>query len=129
MRLGVVMGLAIFVVLIGVYLRLRQRRFAASQALLAATELGDIEHIQALLKRANVNVRNVQGWTPLHIAVIGGDILLVELLLRHGAAINAESYIGATALDHAITYGQRKDIVQLLQARGATNNTNWGDIY
>lgn len=129
MQLDAVIGLAILVVLIVLYLRVRQSRYAASQALLTATERGDREHMQALLKRADVNVRNVQGWTPLHIAAISGDITLVELLLRHGADIHAESYVGATALDHAMTSGQRQDMIQLLQARGATTHTKWGDLY
>lgn len=129
MQLDAVIGVAILVVLIVLYLRLRQRRYVASQALLAATERGDLEQMQVLLKRANVNVRNVQGWTPLHIAAISGDITLVELLLRHGADIHAESYVGATALDHAMTSGQRQDLVQLLQARGATHHAKWGGLY
>jgi ankyrin repeat protein len=108
--------------------RLAVRR--AEQALLTSTAQGDLASMQALLqRRTNVNARNAQGWTPLHIATAGGDITLVNLLLRHGADVNAESYIGATPLDHAITYGQRQDLVQLLRRHGAQGHTDWNILF
>lgn len=121
-----------FVCLAVLVLRQRWRRSAcrAEQALLASTEQGDLDNMQALLRRhTHVNARNAQGWTPLHIATAGGDITLVDLLLRHGADVNAESYVGATPLDHAMTYGQRRELVQLLRRHGARGHTDWDAIF
>ena len=123
---------AVFVLLAGLLLRQRWCLAArrAEQALLASTERGDIDQMQALLRRrANVNARNPQGWTPLHIAVAGGDITLVDLLLRHGADVNAASYVGATPFDHAVTYGQARELVQLLRQHGAQGHTDRDTIF
>src|SRR2546428_9699416 len=82
----------------------RQRRAAqvAGQALLQATETGDVEQMETLLVQGtDVNARNAHGWTPLHVAVSGGDSTVVALLLRHGADVHARSHIGTTPLDHA----------------------------
>lgn len=120
------------VLLAALALRLTWRRSArrAEQALLASTEQGNLDNMQLLLRRhTNVNAKNAQGWTPLHIAIAGGDITLVDLLLRHGADVNAESYVGATPLDHAMTYGQRREVVQLLRQHGAQGHTDWDTIF
>jgi len=120
------------VTVIVLVLRQTWRRSArrAEQALLASTERCDLDSMQALLRRhTNVNARNAQGWTPLHVATAGGDITLVDLLLRHGADVNAESYVGATPLDHAMTYGQRRELVQLLRRYGARGHTDWNTIF
>ncbi len=128
---GIIVGLLVIVVLLVVARqRWHQTALAAGQALLAATEIGDVDQMRNLLtQRVDINARNAQGWTPLHVASAGGDITLVELLLRHGANVNAESYVGATPLDHAITYGQRKDVADLLRAHGAQGNTSWDAIF
>jgi ankyrin repeat protein len=109
---------------------LRQSAMSAGQALLSATERGDIEQMQGLLaQRVEVNARNPQGWTSLHVAAAGGDIAVVELLLRHGADVNAQSHVGATPLDNAITYSQHRAVVALLEAHGAQGNTSWDSLF
>jgi ankyrin repeat protein len=132
----VFIGLAIGVLVIGLGLgyalrrKLRHAATEAGQALLAATEAGDVTQMQALLaRRVDIDARNVQGLTPLHVAAAGGDIAVVHLLVQHGADVNVQSYIGATPLDHAITYGRRHDVVELLQAHGAQGNTDWDSIF
>jgi ankyrin repeat protein len=108
----------------------RQSALTAGQALLRATERGDIKQMQGLLaQRVEVNARNPQGWTSLHVAAAGGDIAVVELLLRHGADVNAQSHVGATPLDNAITYSQNRAVVALLEAHGAQGNTSWDSLF
>jgi ankyrin repeat protein len=132
----VFIGLVIGVLLLGIglgYALCRKFRHAAAeagQALLAATEAGDVARMQTLLaRRVDIEARDAQGLTPLHVAAAGGDIAVVRLLVQHGADVNAQSYIGATPLDHAMTYGRRHDVVELLQAYGARGNTDWGAIF
>ena len=127
--LGVFIGLGLLcgtVVLVAV--RLRQRRAARStgQALLHATEAGDVEQMATLLAQgADVEARNAHGWTALHIAAAGGDPAVVALLLQHGADVQAQSHIGTTPLDNASLRGGRKAVIDLLLAHGAQARDAW----
>lgn len=113
----------------GLYLGLKARRRAANvagQALLQATEAGDIAHMQALLaKNINVQARNAHGWTSLHVAAAGGDVTVVQLLLQHGADVQARSNVGTTPLYHAMVQGGRQAVIDLLRAHGAQAEPSW----
>lgn len=108
----------------------RRMAMAAGQDLLMATEAGDLEHMQTLLaKRVAINATNAQGWTPLHVAAAGGNVAVVELLLQHGADVNAVSHIGATPLDNAITYSRSQGVANLLRQHGAEGHADWDTIF
>jgi ankyrin repeat protein len=82
--------------------------------------------MEALLaKGAEVNAKNAHGWTPLHVAAAGGDPAVVALLLKHGANVHAQSYIGTTPLDNATTRGGRQAVIDLLLAHGAKTSGTW----
>ena len=49
--------------------------------------------------KANVNVKNVYGETPLHIAAHGGYLEICELLITKGADVNAKNDKRETPLD------------------------------
>jgi uncharacterized protein len=117
-------------VLIALWRRQRQAGQRAGQALLQATEAGDIAQMEALLaKGAEVNARNAQGWTPLHVAAAGGDPAVIALLLQHGADVHAQSHIGTTPLDNATARGGRKAVIDLLLAHGASRNGAWDEPF
>jgi prolyl 4-hydroxylase len=91
---------------------------------------GDHEEVKRLLKEKVhlVNVRDVNGWTPLHEAVRNGDVDIVQALLDHGADINARTQgneagaSGGTPLWWALKYhDEDKGVVGLLKANGAKN--------
>ncbi|HCR38575.1 MAG TPA: hypothetical protein DIV80_03745 [Synergistaceae bacterium] len=42
---------------------------------------------------ADVNAKDIQGWTPLHEAAEAGRTDIVQLLLDHGADVNARASI------------------------------------
>lgn len=48
---------------------------------------------------ANVNSKDVYGFTPLHLAALDGLAQCVELLLYHGADVSTKSKKGTTALN------------------------------
>ena len=124
-----VIGLGVLggaVIVIAIHRRQRQAAQVAGQALLQATEAGDVVQMETLLAQgAEVNARNAHGWTPLHVAAAGGDPTVVALLLGHGADVHAQSHIGTTPLDNATLRGSRKAVIDLLLAHGATSDSIW----
>jgi ankyrin repeat protein len=46
----------------------------------------------------DLNVRNNQTHTPLHCAIIGGYVSIIEALVGYGADVNAADLEGNTAL-------------------------------
>jgi ankyrin repeat protein len=72
---------------------------------------------------ANVNLGDVNGWTPLHAALYVGDWKLAALLLEHGANINAQDKKGMTPL-MALIYGIR----HVQQYPFANFETEWAKL-
>jgi len=64
---------------------------------------------------ANVNARNVFGWTPLHDAVAGGNPHVVRILLVHGANPSVEDEDGVSPTDLAVQH-DRVECLALLKA-------------
>lgn len=91
---------------------------SASEALIetcARAHSSLVEHV--LQNGANVNGRLENGWTALMTACRGGRLQVAELLLRHGAAVDAGApHLNALAI--ACLHGHTA-IVQLLIEHGA----------
>jgi ankyrin repeat protein len=62
-------------------------------------------------------VKRPDGATPLHDAALGGYAGVTELLLAHGAEINAVGASGSTPLYQATAWG-RLEVVDLLLRKG-----------
>jgi hypothetical protein len=78
------------------------RRQAESGALLAAAARGDSPKATQLLSQADfIDERDDEGRTPLLLAVAGGRLDMVRLLLEHGADPNAADRSGLTPLAQA----------------------------
>jgi ankyrin repeat protein len=67
--------------------------------------------------KPNVRERGF-GYTPLHWAARNGHAAVVQLLVEHGANVNAKDYEEETALRRAREYGH-EEIAQLLRKHGA----------
>ena len=77
------------------------------------------QHIAA---GADINAKNVGGFTPLHGAVGEGHKEIAQLLIAEGADVNVkDKFFGHTALHDAAEY-RRNEIAELLIARGADVN-------
>ena len=92
-------------------------------ALGLASQTGNLEiDCQALLAaKADVNVRNSKGVTPLIVASSKGHPVVVRALLAVGAIVNAENIDGCTALVLASEHGYT-DVVRVLLAGNANVN-------
>jgi ankyrin repeat protein len=76
------------------------------QPLHSAAAARDTAIIGMLLDHgADVNARQVGGWTPLHAAAMFGDARLAELLLSRGAVAHLQNDQGKAALDLAVEKG------------------------
>lgn len=92
------------------------------QALLNGSRRGDLPVVQrALRQKANVNVSNQNGWTPLQEACENGHLKIVKLLLENGAYLDQTDREGRTALYWASKSGQ-KSVVEYLLQKGAKCN-------
>ena len=75
---------------------------------------------------ADVNARDVNGFSPLHHAASRGDVEVIEYLLEHGADPLVVSRRGLSTADMANSPVQRvpvyEEALQLLMSHGAVNN-------
>ena len=90
-----------------------------------AAALGKIDYLKAALARDPSTVNRVDeswyGVTALHKAARHGQKEAVELLLSHGADVNAKTRGGTTPLHQAVSGGHR-EVVQMLLDHGANVN-------
>jgi ankyrin repeat protein len=75
----------------------------------------DQEEMAKLLikKGADVNAKNDEGMTPLHIAAYGA---MVKILVKNGADVNSQSKDGSTPLHTQATEGADTGSVEVLEA-------------
>jgi ankyrin repeat protein len=98
----------------------------AGHDLIKATEEGRIEIVVDLLANgADVNVRNADGISSLHIAQLSADVRITKMLLSAGAEVDARDRSGETPLMIACFNG-RTDNAEMLLTQGA--NINARDI-
>ncbi|OMO57129.1 hypothetical protein CCACVL1_25978 [Corchorus capsularis] len=80
---------------------------------------GDLDGIRELLDSGiNVNFRDIDDRTALHIAACQGQTDVVSLLLQHGANVDPKDRWGSTPLADAIYY-KNHDVIKLLEKHGA----------
>lgn len=82
----------------------------------------DIQGLNHMLRRASLQVDisgiNDAGLTPLHQAVLDGNMMAVRLLIEHGANVNKQDEDSWTPLHAACAEGYA-DIAKFLLERGA----------
>ncbi len=90
---------------------------------LRTIKAGDYDGVAKLLARNSrlVSIRDQDQRTPLHLAVMEGQVRTVELLLAKGASVRTGEEAGYTPLHYAAQYG-RPEIAALLLDRGARLN-------
>ena len=91
---------------------------AATRELWRIAETGEIEELEAVLSRADINARNEHGMTALMRAAYHGRVEMVRVLLQHGADPNVTRNDNFTALSLAAFFGHA-EIVEILMGHGA----------
>ncbi|OCL11403.1 ankyrin repeat protein, partial [Glonium stellatum] len=89
-----------------------------------AIKYGNMAAIKLLIRsRVNVNSPGNDGSSPVQCAAKSGDVQIMELLMRHGADVNAlpSRNEGYTALHFAAEKG-KIDMVRVLLDAGAHAN-------
>ena len=92
----------------------------AAQEVVMAARRGDVAAVRSLLEEdaSLVRVTDDDQRTPLYFAAGGGSTEVVELLLSHGADVDARDYGNRTPL-HAAAMQNRQEVVRILVAAGA----------
>jgi ankyrin repeat protein len=89
------------------------------KSLLDAVYEGDLQRVKSVLDQgADVNAKDIDGWTALMYASLNGYADIVKYLIDHGADINVKNKYGETALLLASKHDYQ-DIVALLESHGA----------
>ena len=105
---------------------LRTTLFGNENVLHVAVLNSQISLVQFLVdgKKIDINAVDKNGDTPLHLAVVGGDLDLIKILLSNRAKTNVANKIGNTPLHlAAITWQQRADVfIKLLVESGGDVN-------
>ena len=97
------------------------------EELFAASLKGDIRTVQRLVKeRVNVNQRNSDSETALHMAASRGHLSVVIFLLNNGANINPRTRNNWIPLHHAVRFN-RPQVANYLMAKGAPPHFKTGD--
>lgn len=93
-----------------------------NQSLLLATENGEVDKAESLIKQgADVNVKNQKRYTPLYSAVLNNDANMVEMLVINGADISCTPDRKFHPLDHAAMF-ENIDMARVLITHGAKSD-------
>jgi ankyrin repeat protein len=97
-----------------------------NNALHYSVSLNQLTKSQMLLSDININAINNDKQTPLHKAVITSNIEMINMLLKHGAHVNALDSNNHSPLYCFLEKFSNNDIIDILYYHGAGNEINVG---
>ena len=97
----------------------------ATESLFGAVFAGDANQVKLYLsKGADVNAKNRQTWTPLHVALWDGHKVVAEELIAKGADVNVKDNRGYTPLHFAAIKGNSESAALLITKDAEVNVKN-----
>ena len=92
-------------------------------ALLDAVDAGNVDRVRELLDGGDVGVNdsNAGGFTALSCAAEGGDVALVEMLIKSGATVDQADEDGIVPLYVAAQEGKLEVVKALIEAKAKVN--------
>lgn len=101
---------------------LKQAQLNLNNELLIAVEKSNLNKLkETIIRGANVNAKNQDGFTSLHRAAINGSLVMATLLVDNGADVNVKGYFDERPLHRAAIIGNL-EIARLLVSKGADVN-------
>jgi len=94
---------------------------------IAALEKEDLDLITKFINKDNINIKTINGYTPLIFACSKQNFELAKLIIENNPNLDEKCSKGFTALMHSCNH-KNKDIVELLIASGCNLNTTNDDI-
>ncbi|XP_044728737.1 ankyrin repeat domain-containing protein 49 [Chrysoperla carnea] len=96
--------------------------------ILWAAENDELDTLRTLLQkdRTLVNVRDKDGYTPLHRACYSGNLKAIDILLEYGADIAAQTDMGWQPLHSACKWNHAECALRLLQHGADVNAKSEG---
>ncbi|XP_067826815.1 ankyrin repeat and protein kinase domain-containing protein 1 [Heptranchias perlo] len=92
----------------------------------------DISNLKRILRKEHVALNFVEDYTLMHLAVLTGDVEFVQLVLKYGGSVNAQTSRGFTPLIIAVQ-NRLVDLCMSLIEGGAdvdlTDEDNWAPLH
>lgn len=92
------------------------------KVLFDAIHQGNLDKVKSIITPQNINIKNNDGYTPLHYAVFWDKVDIVKYLVSQGADTNSQLYDNTSVLRTA-KYFKIDEIIKCLTDAGATVDT------